>query len=51
LLERSILNDLTLLSDEWMIIGHQENTHNKGRIDLLAITPDASLIPISAGGL
>lgn len=29
-----------------MIIGHQENTLDKGRIDLLAIAPDASLILI-----
>ncbi|WP_258019001.1 nuclease [Yersinia kristensenii] len=29
-----------------MIIGHQENTLDKGRIDLLAIAPDTSLILI-----
>jgi hypothetical protein len=46
LLEKMILNDPTILSDQWMIIGHQENTLDKGRIDLLAITPDASLILI-----
>lgn len=46
LLERMILNDPTILSDQWMIIGHQENTLDKGRIDLLAIAPDASLILI-----
>lgn len=44
LLEKMILNDPTILSDQWMIIGHQENTLDKGRIDLLAIAPDASLI-------
>lgn len=46
LLEKMILNDPAILSDQWMIIGHQENTLDKGRIDLLAITPDASLILI-----
>lgn len=45
-LEKMILNDPTILSDQWMIIGHQENTLDKGRIDLLAIAPDASLILI-----
>ncbi|EOX7390095.1 nuclease [Enterobacter quasiroggenkampii] len=46
LLEKMILNDPTILSDQWMIIGHQEYTFDKGRIDLLAIAPDASLILI-----
>ncbi|WP_265494807.1 PDDEXK family nuclease [Providencia heimbachae] len=46
LLEKMILNDPAILSDQWMIIGHQENTLNNGRIDLLAIAPDASLILI-----
>ncbi len=46
LLEKMILNDPTILSDQWMIIGHQENTLDKGRIDLLAIAPDASLVLI-----
>ncbi|MEN4802896.1 nuclease [Pantoea agglomerans] len=46
LLEKMILNDPTILSDQWMIIGHQEHTLDKGRIDLLAIAPDASLILI-----
>ena len=46
LLEKMILNDPSILSDQWMIIGHQENTLDKGRIDLLAIAPDASLILI-----
>ncbi|CAI1517638.1 Uncharacterised protein [Serratia quinivorans] len=36
LLEKMILNDPTIISDQWMIIGHQENTLDKGRIDLLA---------------
>ncbi|WP_049240149.1 hypothetical protein [Serratia marcescens] len=46
LLEKMILSDPTILSDQWMRIGHQENTLDKGRIDLLAIAPDASLILI-----
>ena len=46
LLEKMILNDPTILSDQWMIIGHQENTLDKGRIDLLAIAPDGSLVLI-----
>ncbi|HGC5849426.1 TPA: nuclease [Serratia marcescens] len=46
LLEKMILSDPTILSDQWMLIGHQENTLDKGRIDLLAIAPDASLILI-----
>ncbi|WP_016943405.1 hypothetical protein [Dickeya zeae] len=41
-----ILNDPTIFSDQWMIIGHQEPTLDKGRIDLLVIAPDASLILI-----
>ncbi len=41
-----ILNDPTSFSDQWMIIGHQEPTLDKGRIDLLVIAPDASLILI-----
>ncbi len=46
LLEKMILNDPAILSDQWMIIGYQEITLNNGRIDLLAIAPDASLILI-----
>lgn len=46
LLDKMILNDPTIVPDQWMIIGHQENTLDKGRIDLLAIAPDASLILI-----
>jgi hypothetical protein len=33
-----------MLSDEWMLIGRQEDTGLGGRIDLLAITPDGSLV-------
>ena len=35
-----------ILSDEWMLIGRQEHTGLGGRIDLLAIAPDASLVLI-----
>jgi len=35
-----------LLSEEWMLIGRQESTGLGGRIDLLAIAPDASLVLI-----
>ena len=35
-----------IVSDEWMIIGQQEDTGFGGRIDLLAIAPDSSLILI-----
>lgn len=34
------------LSDEWMLIGRQEDTGFGGRIDLLAISPDGSLVLI-----
>ncbi|QTF06483.1 hypothetical protein HC231_19205 [Brenneria izadpanahii] len=46
LLEKMILRDPSILSNEWMLIGHQERTLDGGRIDLLAIAPDASLILI-----
>jgi hypothetical protein len=29
-----------IVSDQWMIIGQQEDTGFNGRIDLLAIAPD-----------
>ncbi|MCD1645317.1 hypothetical protein [Aurantimonas coralicida] len=35
-----------ILSDQWMIIGRQENTGSGGRIDLLALAPDGALILI-----
>jgi hypothetical protein len=35
-----------ILSDQWMIIGRQEDTGFGGRIDLLAIAPDGTLILI-----
>lgn len=46
LLEDMIVAAPKLLSDEWMLIGRQEDTGFSGRIDLLAIAPDASLILI-----
>ena len=46
LLEDMIVRDPRILSDEWMLIGQQENTPSGGRIDLLAITPDGSLVLI-----
>ena len=49
LLERMILTDPTILSDQWMIIGHQENTLDKVRIDLLAIAPDARSLSARSG--
>src|SRR2546430_6195497 len=35
-----------IISDEWMLIGRQENTGFGGRVDLLAIAPDGSLVLI-----
>jgi len=35
-----------ILSEQWMIIGRQEDTGLGGRIDLLAIAPDGTLILI-----
>lgn len=46
LLEDMIVKDPTILSSEWMLIGRQETTPFQGRIDLLAIAPDGSLILI-----
>ena len=45
LLEDMITKDPRILSGEWMLIGRQEVTSFGGRIDLLAIAPDASLGP------
>jgi hypothetical protein len=45
-LEEMIVADLAILSSEWMLIGRQEITPFGGRIDLLAIAPDASLVLI-----
>lgn len=46
LLEDMIVAAPKLLSEEWMLIGRQEDTGLGGRIDLLAIAPDGSLILI-----
>jgi hypothetical protein len=46
LLEKMILAAPQMLSEEWMFIGQQELTGLGGRIDLLAIAPDCSLILI-----
>lgn len=46
LLENMIVEAPKLLSDEWMLIGRQEDTGFSGRIDLLAIAPDGSLVLI-----
>ncbi|UTH75661.1 endonuclease NucS domain-containing protein [Chromobacterium sp. IIBBL 290-4] len=46
LLEDMIVKDPRILSSEWMLIGRQEVTSHGGRVDLLAIAPDASLVLI-----
>ncbi len=46
LLEDMIVASPSILSNEWMLIGRQENTGFDGRIDLLAIARDGSLILI-----
>lgn len=45
-LEAMIARDSRILSSEWMLIGRQELTSHGGRIDLLAIAPDGSLVLI-----
>lgn len=45
-LEDMIVRDPRILSSEWMLIGRQERTNDGGRIDLLAIAPDGSLVLI-----
>lgn len=45
-LEEMIVRDPRILSSEWMLIGRQERTADGGRIDLLAIAPDGSLVLI-----
>ncbi|MEQ8848074.1 hypothetical protein [Botrimarina sp.] len=45
-LEEMIVASPEILSSEWMLIGQQEQTGMGGRIDLLAIAPDASLVLI-----
>ena len=46
LLEDMIVAAPSILSEEWMLIGRQENTGFGGRIDLLAIAPDGALVLI-----
>jgi hypothetical protein len=46
LLEDMVVAAPRMLSDEWMLIGRQEDTGFGGRIDLLAIAPDGSLVLI-----
>jgi hypothetical protein len=46
LLEEMIIAAPEILSSEWLLIGGQEQTGMGGRIDLLAIAPDASLVLI-----
>lgn len=46
MLEDMIVRDPRILSPEWMLIGRQEITTYGGRIDLLAIAPDSSLVLI-----
>lgn len=45
-LEEMIVSDPRILSSEWMLIGRQEITSHGGRIDLLAVAPDGSLVLI-----
>jgi hypothetical protein len=46
LLEDMIVAAPSLVSDEWMLIGRQEDTGLGGRVDLLAIAPDGALVLI-----
>lgn len=46
LLEEMIVAAPHLLSEDWMMIGRQEDTGFGGRVDLLAIAPDGSLVLI-----
>jgi RecB family endonuclease NucS len=46
LLEDMIVAAPSMLSDDWMLIGRQENTGLGGIIDLLAIAPDSTLVLI-----
>lgn len=44
LLENMIVAQPRILSSEWMLIGRQVQTDHGGRLDLLAIEPDGSLV-------
>ncbi|MEO7086690.1 MAG: endonuclease NucS domain-containing protein [Gemmatimonadaceae bacterium] len=46
LLEQMIVEDPTILSDGWMLIGRQIRTSHAGFIDLLALNADGQLIVI-----
>ena len=46
ILEEMIENEVSVLEDEWLIIGRQVTTKYKKEIDLLAIAPDSSLVII-----
>lgn len=46
MLEEMVKSRPEILSADWMLIGQQERTDFGGRIDLLAIAPDASLVLI-----
>jgi len=46
LLEEMIVAAPRLISDEWLLIGRQEDTGFGGRIDLLAVAPDGNLVLI-----
>jgi len=43
-LEDMIVANTKVISDEWMLIGRQVETEFGGRIDLLAVAPDGSLV-------
>lgn len=45
-LEKMIIAEPGILSDEWMLIGEQVATAHGGFIDLLAMTPDGGLVVI-----
>lgn len=44
MLEEMIVAEPRILSSEWMLIGRQVDTGYGGRLDLLAIAPDGSLV-------
>ena len=46
LLEEMIIAAPRLLSEEWMLIGRQVDTGFGGRVDLLAVAPDGSIVLI-----
>lgn len=46
MLEEMIVAQPRILSSEWMLIGRQVDTGMSGRIDLLAIAPDGSLVVV-----